>query len=166
MALLLSVSLGEAATAQTDEETLLRDAASRSVAVAAVLDLPLETPADRLAAVFTLLDLNEMDVAAVLLAPVLEAEYDDQTRVELVERFGTARFLSLARRDRPTASGEASPLVGARKFAQDCLHVASQQSREPERVADLIRKLNDESAEVRNAARIDLTVTGTVGAQA
>ncbi|MCH8839450.1 MAG: hypothetical protein IH831_01990 [Planctomycetes bacterium] len=158
--------LCQTTAAQPEEETFLREAAERSPAVAALLDMPLEKPADRLSAVFTLLDLGEIDVARTLLAPVLQAELDDQGRAELVERFGTARFLSLARRDRPAGEGETAPLAGARQFARRCIQAAAQQARDPERVAQLVAQLNDPSAEVRNAARVDLAVTGTAGAQA
>ncbi len=166
LALVVGVLLCKTAAAKPEEETLLREAAERSPAVAALLDMPLETPADRLSAVFTLLDLGEIDVAAALLAPVLQAELNDPARAELVERFGTARFLSLARRDRPAGEGETAPLVGARQFARRCLQAAAQRARDPKRVAQLITHLNDPSAEVRNAARVDLAVTGTAGAQA
>ena len=91
-ALVVGVLLCQTAAAEPEEETLLREAAERSPAVAVVLDSPLETPADRLAAVFTLLDLGEIDIAAAVLTPVLQAELDDPGRAELVERFGTARF--------------------------------------------------------------------------
>ncbi|MCH7751718.1 MAG: hypothetical protein IH898_06130 [Planctomycetes bacterium] len=165
-ALVVGVLLCQTAAAEPEEETLLREAAERSPAVAVVLDSPLETPADRLAAVFTLLDLGEIDIAAAVLTPVLQAELDDPGRAELVERFGTARFLSLARRDRHAGEGETAPLVGTRQFARRCLQAAAQRARDPKRVAQLVAQLNDPSAEVRNAARVDLAVTGTAGAQA
>lgn len=151
--------------AQTPQEIQLREAAERSVAVAAVLDVPHETPAERLAAVFTLLDLGELDVAAVLLGPVLKADLDDEDRAQLVNQFGTARFLNLARRDRPVAEGEAAPLAGAREFARRSMQAAVKQARDPQRIAKLIADLNDPSAEVRNAARVDLAVTGAAGAK-
>jgi hypothetical protein len=152
--------------AQTPEETLLRDAAQRSVAVAAVLDMPHESPAERLNAVFTLLDLGELDVAATLLNPVLKADLDDAARAQLVSQFGTARFLDLALRDPPVAGGETSPLAGARDFARRCMKAAGDRARDPKRLAQLIAQLNDPSDQVRNAARVDLAVTGTAGAQA
>lgn len=166
LAIVVSVLVCQVVHAQGEEETLLRAAAARSPAVATVLDGPLETPADRLEAVFTLLDLGEIEVAAALLSPVLQAELDDQGRAELVERFGTARFVNLARRDSPADEGETAPLAGARKFARRCIQAASKQARDPQRLAQLVAQLNDPSAEARSEARVDLAVTGTAGAQA
>jgi len=170
ISLLLTIAFGvplcQIVTAQTEEEPLLNAAAQRSPAVATVLDAPLDTPADRLAAVFTLLDLGELEVAAAVLAPVLQADLDDKGRAELVERFGTARFLNLARRDSPAGEGETAPLAGARKFARRCIEAAAKHSRDPKRIAQLVVQLNDSAADVRNAARVDLAVTGTAGAQA
>lgn len=162
----LAIVLCQPALAQTPEETLLRDAAQRSVAVAAVLDMPRETPAERLAAVFTLLDLGELEVASVILEPVLKQKLSNRQRAELVAEFGTARFLNLARRDESGTEGEEGSLAGAREFAQGCIAAASKLARDPQRIATLISELNDPSAEVRNAARVDLAVTGTAGAQA
>ena len=164
--LAVGVLIYETAVAQTEQDPVLNAAAQRSPAVATVLDAPLDAPADRLAAVFTLLDLGELDVAAAVLAPVLQAELDDKGRAELVERFGTARFLNLARRDSPAGEGETAPLAGARKFARRCIEAAAKHSRNPQRITQLVVQLNDPAADVRNAARVDLAVTGTAGAQA
>lgn len=164
LAFVVAALMVQPAAAQTDDETLLREATARSAAVATVLDAPRKTPAERLASVFTLLDLGEVDVAGVLLAPVLQEKLSDKDRAELVEQFGTARFLNLARRDRPADEG--APLAGARQFARRCLQAAAEQARDPQRVAKLVAQLNDPSPDVRNAARVDLAVTGTAGAQA
>lgn len=155
------------ATAQDEPgDDVLRAAARRSVAVATILDTEIDTPAKRLAAVFAMLDLEEIDVAGALLAPALGAEYDAETCAELVREFGTARFLNLARRDRPSSDDTPGPLAGAREFAKKCLEVAAEQSRDPERIARLIEQLHSAEPEVRNAARIDLSVTGTPGGRA
>ena len=71
----------------------------RSAAVSTVLDLPRKTPGDQLSAVLTLIDLDEPELAAKLLAPLLERNLDDATRAALVGRFGTARMLRLARQE-------------------------------------------------------------------
>jgi hypothetical protein len=166
LVLLATSALCPTTRAQTADETLLRDAAQRSVAVATVLDSPLTTPAERLNAVFTLLDLDEVDVAAVLLKPVLEAKLDDQQLAQLVDRFGTARFLNLAEKDGGADEGAANPLTGAREFARRTMKAASDRSRDPQRLARLVADLNDPVTEVRHAARVDFSVTGTAGAQA
>ena len=152
-------------SAQDDADSFLRAAARRNVAVASVLDAPMNTPAERMSAVFAMLELEEHKVAAALLAPALTAEYDAATRAELVTQFGTGRFLALARSER-TAAAEAAPLTGARKFAEECLAAATQQSRNPQRIAALVKQLNASEAGVRNAARVDLSTTGIVGGKA
>lgn len=168
--LCLTIALAGAAFAQDPEETggngLLEAAAARSPAVAAVLDMPHETPLERMTAVFTLLDLGEVDVASVLLEPVLKAKLDDESKAALVTQLGTARFLNLARRDKPAAEGEAEPLAGAREFARSCIKAASDLARDPQRIAALVTQLNDSDPAVSYAARVDLAVTGAAGAQA
>ncbi len=161
-----SLSLSAIAQNDNDEKASFDAAATRSPAVAAVLDMPHESPAERLGAVFTLLDLGELEVAAALLKPVIQLDLDNKACAGLVEKFGTARFLNLARRDKTASADEGSPLAGARKFVQRCLQSAAEYSQSPERLASLVAKLNDQAAEARNAARVDLSVTGTAGAKA
>jgi len=147
--------------AQTDAQTVwLTEAALRGPAVASILDMPRETPAQRLNAFFTLLDLGETDVAQALWSDFNGEDLDDNARAELVSRFGAARFLNLARRE------SADGLTGARKFAENCLDASAQRSKDPKRLAQLIQHLSNEDAETQRAARSDLAVTGDAGATA
>jgi len=148
----------------SSDKALLEEAAQHGPAVAAVLEMPRTEPADGLFAVFTLLDLGEPQVASVLLQPVLSAKLDQQTRAALVDRFGTARFLRLARMERP--SDETTDFSGALKFVEACLAAAQERAQDPRRIAKLIADLNDPSAEIRYAAIVDLKATGIHGAAA
>jgi len=156
----LLVGAAALAQAQTDD-ALLAEAAGRGPAVATLLDLPREKPADRLTAIFTLLDLGEDDVAAALFQPLIQAELNDQNRAALVGKFGTARFLNLARREKPESN-----FAGARPFVESCLKAAAAQARDPQRLVKLIASLNDTSPKVRKAAQVDLAATGVMGAAA
>ena len=149
-------------------QALLDDAARRNSAVAVVLEMPRQSPAEILSAVFTLIDLGEERVADEVLRPLLGQQIDEADRAKLVGQFGTARFMKLVRLDRPTVdeAEKNPPFAGARKFAQDCLKAASDAARDPERIARLITQLNDANPANRNAARIDLKATGIDGAVA
>ncbi|MCG8449586.1 MAG: hypothetical protein MI725_08410 [Pirellulales bacterium] len=140
-------------------QSVLDDAAQRGPAVAAIMELPRETPAEQLRAMFTLLDLGETGVAAELWKSFDQEGLDAQTQATLVAQFGTARFLTLTRQD-------ANQFAGARKFVATCLETSAQRARDPQRLARLIGQLNDPSAELRSAARVDLAATSTAGAVA
>jgi len=143
--------------AQTDTVSLA-EAALRGPAVASLLDMPRETPAQHLSAVFTLLDLGETDVAQLLWKSFSADDLEEGSRAALVGQFGPARFLNLARRE------SADGLTGARKFSESCLNASAQLSSDPKRLAQLIHDLGAESAETQRAARSDLAVTGDAGA--
>ena len=140
-------------------QSTLDEASRRGPAVAAVLELPRETPAQQLLAIFTLLDLGETDVAGELWKILAKEKPDAETQAALVAQFGTARFLALTRQD-------AEQFTGARKFVATCLETSAQKSRDPKRLAMLIRQLNDPAAAERNAAQVDLAATSTAGAAA
>ncbi len=152
-------SLSGTAWAQTEEAAVsLAEAAQRGPAVASVLDMPRETPSQQLGAVFTLLDLGEADVAAVLWKDFSRDDLDEQAMAVLVSKFVAARFLTLARR------ADATGLTGAHAFAESCLQASAKVRTNPKRLAKLISQLSDPATEVRRAARSDLAVTGDAGA--
>ena len=162
---MLAFALTETAWAQTEEAAVsLVEAARSGPAVASVLDMPHETPAQQLGAVFMLLDLGKADVAAVLWKDFFDEELEDDVKAALVEQFGAARFLKLARLG--SGGKTASGLAGGRAFAESCLQASAAFRRAPERLAKLIAGLSDESVEVQRAARSDLAVTGDAGAVA
>lgn len=157
----LLLAIAHTSRAQFDEqpETVsLFEAALRGPAVASVLEMPRETPAQQLSAVFLLLDLGQDDVAGVLWKEISGDALDEEEQAALVRELGTARLLKLAR------LGEDSGLAGAREFAEGCLQAAATVNSDPGRLTELITALDEESAAVRGAARTDLAVTGDVGA--
>ena len=139
--------------------TLLDEAPKRGPAVAAILELPRGTPAQQLRGIFTLIDLGETDVAAELWKAFAKQKPNTKTQVALVEKFGTARFLTLSRQD-------SQLFAGAREFVATCLETKAQQSRNPQRIARMVNQLNDPAARQRHAARVDLAATSTQGAVA
>ena len=128
-------------------------------AVAAIMQLPRESTSQELQAIFTLIDLGEMDAAAELWKSFSQREPDDTAMRQLVSQFGTARFLKLARQDR-------EQFAGAENFVTKSLETTARFARDPKRLSELIGKLSDPSEEVRNAARVDLAATSTAGAAA
>ncbi len=164
----LSASLATPAMAQdppaADSAAALADYARRDPIVGAALDLPRDTPAQQLRTILALVDLDRVDVAAQLLPNLLAAELDDAQRADLVRQFGSARFMHLTRVDAPAADGgAASPLAGAREFAQKCLDAAAAQANDPARLAKIVEQLNAPAEEDRYAARVDLRATGNAG---
>ncbi|MCH2113416.1 MAG: hypothetical protein MK171_00670 [Pirellulales bacterium] len=158
-ALLLATCWARPLCAQPSAADVLAEAAQRNSVVAAVLALPREKPADQLRALLTLIDLGETDVAAAQWQSLSQKSLDAETRVALVAQFGTARFLALSQQD-------AEKFSGVDQFVEGCLGAAAERSRDPTRLAQLIGQLHDPAAAVRNAARLDLAVSGTAGAVA
>jgi CheY-like chemotaxis protein len=141
------------------------DTAERNPTVDTVLQLPRETPADSLVAIFTLLDLGEDRKAEKLLAPLVQRQLTPDECARLVARFGSAKFLRLARLERPgNELVDGTPrFTGVRQFAETCLQEAADRARDPKRIASLVAQLHDPKAEVRYAARVDLQATGLAG---
>jgi len=148
------------ATAHAQLPVDLSQAGLRSPAVASVLEMQRNTPAEQLRAIFTLLDLGEQDIALTLWKDFAAQDLEESTQAALVDEFGAARFLNLVRRE------SAEGFLGGRRFAESCLQAAAEQNRHPKRLAKLLHDLGDPSAEVQQAARADLAVTGDVGAVA
>jgi hypothetical protein len=165
---------GEApAAAPADQQAPIQDAINAAALtdfgrhdpiIAAVLELPRDTPTAKLRAVLTLVDLGHTDVAALLLPELLAAPLDDAQRAELVRQFGSASFMRLIRLDAPAAKGATgSPLAGAREFAQKCIDAAAAAATDPARIAEILAQLNAPTEEARYAARVDLRATGEAG---
>lgn len=144
---------------ETASETLASPSA-HSPAVAAVLDMPRDTPADAMEAVMTLIDLNAWDAATEVFKPIAAEKLSPEEMAVIAHRLGTARLLSLA-----GTAGE-KQIPGARVFAQKCLAAAEKLARSPDNLQELITELGSDSAETRQAARHDLAVIGTPAAAA
>jgi hypothetical protein len=121
-------------------------------AVLAALELPRTEPKHYLAAVLALVDLKRPELAVPILKQLTELKLDDQQRAALVDEFGSARMLQLAR----------SPELGptAAQFADACTSAAAARANDPQRIAKLIADLSAPSANVRVAARNDLAAAG------
>lgn len=146
--------------AQEEASKSLAAATARSPAVAAVLDVPRDTPADAMSAVLTLIDLDAWDAATEVFQPIAAEKLSPEEMAAIVHRLGTARMLKLA-----GAAGE-KQIPGARVFAQKCLAAAAKQARSPENLEKLISNLTSDSAETRQEARNDLAAIGTPAAAA
>jgi hypothetical protein len=150
----------DAQAAPPADAAILADYARRLPEVAAVLDLPRETPAQKFRAVTMLIDLGHPEVASLLLPELLQGPIDDAQRAALVREFGAGRFMKLIRLDSPAAPG---PLAGIREFAQTCLDAAAAEATDPAKIAALIAQLNAPIEDERYAARVDLRATGDAG---
>ncbi|MEM8944562.1 MAG: hypothetical protein AAGD11_05200 [Planctomycetota bacterium] len=164
VATLTALLLPSSTLAQFEDEPVaspaLSEAARRSPAVASLLDTPRDTPAEKLRAVFLLLDLGESDIARSLWREFTPDELDEEAEAALVRELGVARFLSLVRQ------AETNRLDGARAFAESALQNAAKLGRNPQQLAKLIAALGDAEQAIRRAARYDLSVTGDAGAVA
>jgi len=160
VAIFVAFVVGPPASGQIADDSVLAEAARRSPAVAALLEMPREEPEEQLTAIFTLIDLDEIEVAAALWKPFAQVGLDDAQRAGLAARFGTARLLQLAR------NPQLAPGAGVREFVDSCLEAAARVARDPRRLAKLIADLDDSSPRVRKAARVDLVATSTDGAVA
>jgi CheY-like chemotaxis protein len=124
-------------------------------AVLAALELPRTEPKHYLSAILSLVDLGRPELAAPILRELVALNLDDQQKASLVNKFGSRRFLQLAR---VTALAPS-----AQQFAEACMNAAATQARDPQRLAKLIDDLNSPSATARNAARFDLAAAGEPG---
>ncbi|TWU29901.1 HEAT repeat domain-containing protein [Bythopirellula polymerisocia] len=143
-----------------EQSAILTEAASRSPAVAAILDIPREKPADAMSVVLTLIDLGESSAAAEVFKPLAAEKLTPEEMAEIANQLGTARLLSLA------TKAEDKQIPGARVFAQKCMDAAAKEARKPENLDRLIGDLGSDSAETRQAARHDLAVIGFPAAEA
>lgn len=157
---LQSMARAQPPAAEVPEADPLVQAAQQDPLVAAVLEMPRETPSDMLQMIFTLLDLGATDAAAAIWQSLEVDEIGAQQRSALVNQFGTARLLQLGRQEK------GGLFAGAAAFVDSSLEVASEASRSPERIEQLIADLQSDSAATRQAARADIGTTGTRGAKA
>ena len=119
------------------------------------MELPRTEPQHYLSAVLSLVDLGRPELAAPILKELVDLNLNDQRRAELVDQFGSRRFLQLAR--------VAALSPPAQQFAEACMNASAAQARDPQRLAKLIDDLNSPSATARNAARFDLAAAGEPG---
>lgn len=150
--LTLMLSVAPIAIAQEPTEAI---APRTSAAVQAILKSPRRTPADSARVLFVLIDLDEIELARPVLTELTGKNFDDATLAALVREFGSAKFLKL------TATKELGP--EAATFATEALAAANRTATDPQRLAQLVAQLGNESKSKQYAALADLKTTGTPG---
>jgi CheY-like chemotaxis protein len=130
-----------AKTAKTDAE---EPALPEDPAAAAILETKPSTPAECVRAAKILSDLKQPDLAKKFLQKVIEAKLDSQALAKLADEFGSATFVQLGARSdlHPQSQQLADAVLTAQNAALQ----------NPQRVAELIKQLQDPSAEKRGAA--------------
>lgn len=125
-------------------------------AVRAALELPREKPADYFQAVSWLIDLGRPELAKPILEELTKIQLTDAQRSALVAEFGSRSMLQLGRTKELAPAGT--------EFANACMAAAAAAANNPQRIASLVARLTDPSAEVRELARNDLAAIGQPGA--
>jgi len=104
-------------------------------AVAAILRGNPSTPPEWVRAAKTLAGLGRPDLGKQFLQRLIDAKLNDQQLAELVEQFGSATFLGMAARE------EMQPEAG--QLSDAILAAVNRSLRDPARIAQLIRQLQD-----------------------
>ena len=129
---------------QAIEEPLAEDLAPAepdSPAVAAVLATKPTTPPEMARAAKILSDLGRPDLARDLIQKVLAANLDQQQLAAMEEQFGSAMFVAISSRADLAPEGK--------QLADLVLAAANSVLEDPARLAELIKQIQDPSAEVR-----------------
>jgi hypothetical protein len=113
-------------------------------AAAAILETKPSTPTECLRAAKILSDLKQPDLAKKFLQKVIDAKLDDKALAKLANEYGTAMFVQLSARSdlHPQSQQLADAVLAAQNTALQ----------NPQLVAELIKQLQDPSAEKRSAA--------------
>ncbi len=117
-------------------------------AVAAVLATKPTTPSELIRAARILADLGRPDLAKGLLKKVLDANLDQQQLIALEGSLGAATFTDVASRRQLAPEGQ--------QLGDAVLTAVNQHLQDPARLADLVKQLQDPSAEVRSRALAEL----------
>jgi hypothetical protein len=145
----------EAAPADAPTEEITGPVTETNPAVRAALELPREAPADYFRAIDWLIDLGRPELAKPILEELSALPLIDSQRAVLVEEFGSARMLKLAR------AKELAPKSA--EFSNACMASAAAIANDPQRISRLVAQLTDASPELRLLARNDLAATGQTG---
>jgi hypothetical protein len=129
-----------------------------NAAVRTALESPRTTPRDYVQSILWLIDLGRPELAKPIMMELAKLPVTDAQRVAIVGEFGSHGMLRLAQ------AKELGPEAVA--FADACTAAAAAAAQDPQRIAQLVKQLADESVEVRLAARNDLAASGSVGAVA
>lgn len=130
-----------AKTAKTGAE---EPAMPEDPAAAAILETKPSTPGECVRAAKILSDLKQPELAKKFLQKVIEAKLDEKALATLADEFGSATFVQLSARSdlHPQSQQLADAVLAAQNTALQ----------NPQRVAELIKQLQDPSAERRSAA--------------
>ena len=137
-----SAVVGPAWSQAADEEAteiVIRE--TDSPAVAAILATKPTTPSDMTRAASVLSDLGRPDLARALIKKVLAANLDQRQLTTMEEHFGAAVFLKMASRLDLAPEGK--------ELADMVMTAANSVLEDPARLAELVKQIQDPSAEVR-----------------
>ncbi len=140
------------APAAAKEAPAAKEATPMTGAVAAVMETKPTTPVECVRAAKVLMDLGRADLAKNLLTKVLDAKLDQRQLADLSEQIGTAILVDL------TTHGELQP--EARQLSDEITAAVKARLQDPERLAGLIRQLQDPSMEKRGKAVLGLQEAG------
>ena len=129
---------------KTEKTDLEEPAVPEDPAVAAILETKPATPSECIRAAKILSDLKRPDLAKQFLQKVIDAKLDTGALANLADRFGSAMFVQL--------SARADLRPQSQQVADAVLEAQNSQLQNPQRVAELIKLLQDSSAENRSAA--------------
>ncbi len=130
--------------AQTEKNNAEEPAEAEDPAVAAILETKPSTPGECIRAAKILSDLKRPDLAKQFLQKVIDAKLDPQALAKLADQFGSTIFVQL--------SARADLHPQSRQLADAVLAAQNAELQNPQRLAELIKQLQDPSAEKRSAA--------------
>jgi HEAT repeat protein len=120
--------------------------------VQAVLETSPTTPYELVRAIEVLIDLRQAAAAVPLVEKLVAAQLDDKACFELMESFGPATFLKIARSQPLGPSGA--------RFANQIKSGSARYARDPQRIDELLAQLGDPSSGIRNHAVEALRIAG------
>ncbi len=135
------------------EKQPAKEAPPEDPAVAAILETKPATPAECIRAAKILADLGRADLAKGFLKKALDANLDPKQLADLAEQLGAKTFLDMA--------GQAALQPEAKRLADAVTAALSAKLQDPERIAGLIRQLQDPSEDKRFRAMAGLQEAGS-----
>jgi hypothetical protein len=136
--------LKDKASSQTADKTAKEPAMPDDPAAAAILETKPSTPGECIRAAKILSDLKQPDLAKRFLQKVIDAKLDSAALAKLAQEFGSETFVKLSARSdlHPQSQQLADAVLAAQNAA----------FQNPQRISELIKQLQDPSAEKRSDA--------------
>jgi CheY-like chemotaxis protein len=116
--------------------------------IRAVLESNPQTPVELVRAATILIDLGEPELAKPYVSKLHAAALDDRALAELVRRVGSGPMLRIA--------GEKALEPEGREFGKRAIDAVGRHARDPKRLAELVDRLDDPSAEIQRQAMAEL----------